>query len=125
MGLEEQERALARAGNKVFSVTGPLYEKNIGRLPNTTKKHLIPRGYWKVTYINQSPEKSSYAAFIMEKNTPRSADFCQYQVIVKEIEQRTGLIIWSGLPENIQQAITSKPGKLVEKMGCRIIQPRH
>lgn len=25
--LEDQERALARVGNKVFSVTGPLYEK--------------------------------------------------------------------------------------------------
>lgn len=123
--LEEQERALARAGNKVFSITGPLYEKNIGKLPNSDKKHLIPSGYWKVTYINDSPEKSSYAAFIMEQNTPLSGSFCQYQVTVKEIERRTGLIIWSGLPENIQQAIKSKPGKLVEKMGCSIIQPKY
>lgn len=102
-----------------------MYKKNIDRLPNTTKKHLISSGYWKVTYINQGPEKSSYVAFIMEQNTPRSVDFCQYQVTVKEIEQRTGLIIWSGLPENIQQAIKLKPGNLVEKMDCRIIQPRY
>lgn len=78
-----------------------------------------------MTYINDSPEKSSYAAFIMEQNTPLSGNFCQYQVTVKEIEQRTGLIIWSGLPENIQQAIKSKPGKLVERMGCSIIQPKY
>lgn len=119
--LEDQERALAKAGNKVFSVTGPLYEKNIGKLPNSDKNHFIPSGYWKVTYINESPEKSSYAAFIMEQNTSQSRSFCQYQVTVKEIEQRTGLIIWSRLPANIQLAIKSKPGKLVEKMGCSII----
>lgn len=123
--LEDQERALAKAGNKVFSVTGPLYEKNIGKLPNSDKNHFIPSGYWKVTYINESPEKSSYAAFIMEQNTSQSRSFCQYQVTVKEIEQRTGLIIWSRLPANIQLAIKSKPGKLVEKMGCSIIQPRY
>ncbi|WP_409014034.1 DNA/RNA non-specific endonuclease [Arsenophonus sp.] len=123
--LEDQERVLAKAGNKVFSVTGPLYEKNIGKLPNSDKNHFIPSGYWKVTYINESPEKSSYAAFIMEQNTSQSRSFCQYQVTVKEIEQRTGLIMWSRLPANIQLAIKSTPGKLVEKMGCSIIQLRY
>lgn len=61
----------------------------------------------------------------MQQNTSQSRSFCQYQVTVKEIEQKTGLIIWSRLPANIQLAIKSKPGKLVEKMGYSIIQPRY
>lgn len=42
--LEDQERALAKAGNKVFSVTGPLYEKILVSYLIATKIILSPVG---------------------------------------------------------------------------------
>ncbi len=38
---------------------------------------------------------------------------------VDEIEKRTGLIIWAGLPDDVQASLKSKPGVLPELMGCK------
>ncbi|AVJ17153.1 DNA/RNA non-specific endonuclease [Serratia rhizosphaerae] len=119
--LEEQERKLiARADvSSVYTVTGPLYEREIGKLPGTDKSHTIPSGYWKVIFINNSPEVNHYAAFIFDQNTPRDADFCQFRTTVSEVEKRSGLILWAGLPDTVQEKLKAKPGVLPELMGCQ------
>lgn len=81
-------------------MTGPLYERDMGKLPGTQKAHTIPSAYWKVIFINNSPAVNHYAAFLFDQNTPKGADFCQFRVTVDEIEKRTGLIIWAGLPDD-------------------------
>ncbi|MGO2367996.1 MAG: DNA/RNA non-specific endonuclease, partial [Serratia sp. (in: enterobacteria)] len=70
-------------------------------------------------FINNSPEVNHYAAFLFDQNTPKNADFCQYRVTVNEIEKRTGLIIWAGLPDDVQASLKAKPGVLPELMGCK------
>ncbi|SMB31099.1 Nuclease (fragment) [Serratia proteamaculans] len=119
--LEDQERKLIDRADisSVYTVTGPPYERNMGKLPGTQKAHTIPSTYWKVIFINNSPEVNHYAAFLFDQNTPKSADFCQYRVTVSEIEKRTGLIIWAGLPEDVQASLKAKPGVLPELMGCK------
>lgn len=119
--LEDQERKLiARTDiSSVYTVTGPLYERDMGKLPGTTKSHTIPSGYWKVIFINNSPAVNHYAAFIFDQNTPRGADFCQFRVTVDEVEKRTGLILWAGLPDDVQATLKQKPGVLPELMGCQ------
>lgn len=118
--LEDQERNLSKAPDvdAVHVATGPLYEKNIGSLPGTNKIHTIPSGYWKVIFTGSTPVNSLYAAFIMEQSTPRSASFCDYQVTVEEIEERSGLTLWSNLPQDVQADLKSKRGQLSQKIGC-------
>lgn len=118
--LEDQERSLSKAPevDAVYVTTGPLYEKNIGSLPGTNKIHTIPSGYWKVIFTGGTPMEGLYAAFIMEQSTPRSASFCDFQVTVEEIEERSGLTLWSNLPEDVQADLKSKRGQLAPKIGC-------
>ena len=118
--LEDQERNLSKAPDvdAVYVVTGPLYEKNIGSLPGTNKIHTIPSGYWKVIFTGCTPANGLYAAFIMEQSTPRSASFCDFQVTVEEIEERSGLTLWSNLPQDVQADLKSKRGQLPQKIGC-------
>ncbi|SDB35882.1 DNA/RNA non-specific endonuclease [Pseudomonas sp. NFACC13-1] len=118
--LEDQERSLSKAPDvdAVYVTTGPLYEKNIGSLPGTNKVHTIPSGYWKVIFTGSTPENGLYAAFIMEQSTPRSANFCDFQVTVDEIEERSGLTLWSALPQDVQTELKAKKGQLSQKIGC-------
>jgi endonuclease G len=120
--LEDQERKLIRRDDvtAVYSVTGTLYEKFIGKLPNAMKEHAIPSGYWKVIFINDSPAVNHYAAFVFQQEASNSADFCTYQTTVSEIEARTGLNIWSSLSTKIQTYIKSTPGLLPRLMGCTL-----
>jgi endonuclease G len=67
-----------------------------------------------------SPADGQYAAFVMEQNTPRKANFCNYQVTVAEIEERSGLTLWSNLPDDVQAALKSKRGNLPQKIGCNV-----
>ncbi|WP_447800874.1 DNA/RNA non-specific endonuclease [Pseudomonas kilonensis] len=118
--LEDQERSLSKTPDvdAVYVTTGPLYEKNIGSLPGTNKVHTIPSGYWKVIFTGGTPAGGLYAAFIMEQSTPRSASFCDFQVAVDEIEERSGLTLWNNLPEDAQADLKSKRGQLAPKIGC-------
>lgn len=118
--LEDQERSLSRAADvdAVYVATGPLYEKDMGSLPGTNKVHTIPSGYWKVIFTGSTPANGLYAAFVMDQGTPRSASFCDFQVTVADIEERSGLILWSGLPQDVQAELKIKPGRLAQKIGC-------
>lgn len=118
--LEDQERNLSKAPDvdAVYVATGPLYEKNIGSLPGTNKIHTIPSGYWKVIFTGNTPANGLYAAFIMEQSTPRSASFCDFQVTVGEIEERSGLTLWSNLSQDAQADLKTKRGQLSQKIGC-------
>lgn len=120
--LEDQERNLSKAPDidAVYVATGQLYERNIGSLPSTNKIHTIPSGYWKVIFTGSTPANGLYAAFIMDQSTPRAANFCDYQVTMNDIEERSGLTLWSDLPQDVQIALKSKRGKLPEKIGCAV-----
>ncbi|UQI28501.1 DNA/RNA non-specific endonuclease [Pseudomonas bijieensis] len=118
--LEDQERNLSKATDvdAVYVSTGPLYERNMDRLPGTNKVHTIPSGYWKVIFTGSTPANGLYAAFIMEQSTPRSANFCDFQVTVDEIEERSGLTLWSGLPLDVQTKLKAEKGQLPQRIGC-------
>jgi endonuclease G len=114
--LEDKERALSNS-KTVYTVTGPLFERNIATLPNAPAVQ-IPSGYWKVLFTGSSPADGQFAAFIMDQNTPRNANFCNFQVTVSQIEQKTGLNIWSALPANVASTIKAQKGSLGSDLGC-------
>ena len=119
--LEDQERNLSKdpAVDQVFVATGPLYEHFVGTLPGTNKVHTIPSGYWKIIFVGSTPENGLYASFVMNQDTPRNANFCAYQVTVAQIEERSGLTFWSHLPQSVQDALKSRQGQLLSRIGCQ------
>ena len=118
--LENRERRLRNDPDVegIHVITGPLYERDMGVLPAATKSHAIPSAYWKVIFIGSSPEQGLYASFVMDQDTPRSADFCAQQVTVDEIERRSGLTLWSSLPADVQARLKQQPGLLAQRLGC-------
>lgn len=121
--LEAKERELANRSDvtAVYSVTGPLFERHIATLPADPSVE-IPSAYWKIIFIGVSPDKGQYAAFLMDQTTPKSANFCDYQVTVDLIESKTHpkLTIWSSLPANVSALIKATKGTLANEMGCSV-----
>lgn len=119
--LEDQERNLSKEPgvDQVYVATGPLYEHFVGTLPGTNKVHTIPSGYWKIIFVGSSPENGVYASFVMNQETPKGANFCDYQVNVSQIEERSGLTFWSNLSQPVQASLKSKQGQLLARIGCK------
>lgn len=118
--LEVKERELSNRTTieHVYVLTGPLYERYIGTLPGTTKLHTIPSGYWKVIFTGSRPDDGMFASFLMDQDTPRTANFCDYQVTLEEVERRSGLIMWSGLGSQEKTALRTVKGRLPTLIGC-------
>lgn len=115
--LENAVRSLARTGQDVYVVSGPLYEWHFASLPGTTKPHTIPSGYFKmvITDNNGWVETSS---FIMEQNTPRGANYCNYEVTGFTVEHRSGLNIMPNLPGYKVGPVFGQTGGLRSELGC-------
>lgn len=115
--LENAVRVLARSGQDVYVVSGPLYEWHFGRLPATSKAHTIPSGYFKmiVTDNNGWVEASS---FIMDQNTARNANYCSYEVTGFTVEHRSGLNIMPNLPGFKVGPVFGQTGGLRSELGC-------
>lgn len=92
--LETAERDAAYALGEVYVLTGPLYGTEATpaeemTLPKANEPHDVPSAYWKVVMSGAG----SYAGFLFDQETPRSADYCalEYSRSVDEIELITGL----------------------------------
>ena len=117
--LESAERDLARQTGigAVFTVTGPLYERSMPMLPKADEPHQIPSGYWKIVAIQQD-DGIDVAAFIMDQDTARNANFCAHRATVDSVEQRSGLDFFSGLPNGLEEQIERGEGLLLHRLGC-------
>ena len=121
-GLEDAVRDLARnrgdAG--VYVMTGPLYERNTGVLPEADEAHVVPSGYWKIVAAADGGDGIRVAAFVFGQDTPRNASHCDADkaVSVGEVERRAGLDFFHALAREDQRRIESGPGDLYEELGC-------
>lgn len=90
--LETAERALALAPgiDGVYVQTGPLFERPMRPLPNADEGHVVPSGYWKIVAISDG-NAMKIAAFILDQEAPRNANFCERQSTIQEVEMQTGL----------------------------------
>lgn len=88
--LEAAVRDLLEAAetDTVYVMTGPLFERPIRSLPSAMRPHMIPSGYWKVIAVGAAGAVR-VSSFIMEQETPRSANFCDYKVELEEVERRS------------------------------------
>lgn len=94
VALETAVRRLAARLESVpvYVVTGPLFERTMPALPNADEDHLVPSGYWKLI-ARRDGDRIRAAAFVMDQDTKRSADFCApaFQSPIALLEARTGL----------------------------------
>jgi endonuclease G, mitochondrial len=119
--LEEAIRRLARSieTNAVHVITGPLYEKDMPGLPNADEPHVIPSGYWKVIAFSGG-KRLGAIAFVMNQNTPRSADFCGLgrRIDIPGLERRTGLRLFPELDARELVALKLGARSLARRLGC-------
>ncbi len=114
--LEAAARDLAETGVAVYVMTGPLFERDIGRLPANDAVRL-PSGYWKILAV-KTGEKIEAAGFIMDQDLPRNAKVCDQLKTIDEIEQRSGLDFYHELPDPEETALEAGASSLAVKLGC-------
>ena len=115
--LETAVRDLARTGQDVYVVTGPLYENYFATLPGADESHTIPSGYFKVVITDNSGWVDA-SAFILSQTVSRSANFCNYEVSIDDVELRSGLNIMPDLPSYKESAVEGQTGGLSSSLGC-------
>lgn len=116
--LEDDVRDLARDVGVVHVMTGTLYEREMQPLPNASEPHEVPSGYWKVLLVDTTagtPGGEEIAAFIMDQDLPRDAEYCATAVTIQTIEIRAGLDLFPDLEFN---ALETTPGGLFSQLGC-------
>ena len=102
--LEEKVRNIVRKGNTVNVMTGPLYEREMKKLPKSDEQHDVPSGYWKIICMEASGS-ISIAGFIFDQDTPRSDAILGHLATVDEIEQRSGLDFLWLLEDQLEDAL--------------------
>jgi endonuclease G len=71
----------------VYVYTGPLFERLMKPLPNGPQYQRVPSGYWKIIALPDG----HVSAFIMDQNTPRNANYCDFRVPLIDVELRSRL----------------------------------
>jgi endonuclease G len=115
--LESGERSVAKSPTTVYSLTGPLYETQMPKLPHTNKDHEIPSGYWKIVAIVKDGHVQT-AAFIMLQTAPRTEDFCNDEVTIRTVENRAHLKFFPKMNAAEREELETKPGKLSPVLKC-------
>lgn len=111
--LEEKVRELA-ARRPVYVITGPLFERQMFRLPNANEDHRIPSGYWKILAVeNYGSQPLAVMGFIFDQDTSSRAKIAEHVVSIDEIEKRTGLDFFWELPDKQEEAIESRSSILI------------
>lgn len=101
--LEKQVREWVIIEEKLHVVSGPLFEKNKGKIgPNQVT---IPGYYYKVIYDPTGNQKM--IGFIMP-NKKLIEDLSQYRFTIDEIEDRTGIDFFHSLPDSLEDILESK-----------------
>ena len=116
--LESRVRSLAKStGREVYVATGPLYERDMSPMPQASRPHVVPSGYWKVVAIANG-SSAKVAAFSFDQETPRSDDICDHLSTVDDIERRGSLNLFSAMSDADEDALEGAPGALEGELGC-------
>ncbi|MCU0286289.1 MAG: DNA/RNA non-specific endonuclease [Acidobacteria bacterium] len=95
MHMEEMVRDIVLTNKVVYVMTGPMYEKEMPRLPHVKEEHRIPSGYWQIIILEGKGKSFESAAFIFSQDTPRNEKVLPHLTTIRTIEARTGLnFLW-------------------------------
>jgi endonuclease G len=118
--IEDLERSLVREYGTVHVMTGPLYTREMAKLPGTDKVHCVPSGYWKIILISRpgGPGNTLHCAFMFDQDTPGAAKIADHICSIDDIEAATGLdFLWS-LEDDCEDAIEAKKCPFLATGAC-------
>ncbi|MGK7392742.1 MAG: DNA/RNA non-specific endonuclease [Candidatus Cyclobacteriaceae bacterium M2_1C_046] len=93
--LEGKVRDMVDKLEVVYVITGPLYEREMTKMPGADEDHKVPSGYWKIILYQNQHEYIEPLAFIFDQETPRNADLSNHLFTIDEVENRSGLdFLW-------------------------------
>ena len=95
--------------NVLFVVTGPVFDSHIETRLNDFVA--VPDAYFKVVY---DPAKQEVLAFLLpnDESARSHADLTKFLVTVDEVEQSTGLDLFTSLPEQLQTTLEATKGEI-------------
>ena len=109
--LEDKVRKFVNKGNTVYVLTGTLYKSPMPKLPNTTKEHIIPSGYWKIILFEDKNKQIHTASFKFSQFEKRKASLPQFITTIDEIEEQSNFDFFSELDDKQEKEIESKDNK--------------
>ena len=94
--VEAKVRGLVDKYGHVWGMSGPLYEKDMEPLPQATKPHKVPSGFWMIVVASKKenpagPKDLQVAAFIMDQDTARNFNPKESLKSVDEVQNRSKL----------------------------------
>ena len=104
----ERDLVLRRADHArpaVWVMVGTLYERPMPPLPGADEPHVVPSGFWRIVAVEDRPGRVVAAAFLFDQDTPRGAGVLDALVSIDEVEQRSGLGLFSLLPDDDEAAL--------------------
>jgi endonuclease G len=111
--LESYSRTLARKGNQLYIVAGGYGSaKTIGKANKVT----VPTNCWKIILVlpeGRDVSQADKSARVIAVDMPNTSGIAQdpwtkYTTTVRDIEQKTGYHFFTGLPQDVQDALKSK-----------------
>jgi endonuclease G len=110
--LERAERKLIQHQfvDAVYSITGPLYERKMPKLPYAHLDHRVPSGYWKIVSVRKRGVIEA-ATFAMDQNSLGPKDFCSDRISLNQLEKRSHLIFFPEMTTEEKSKINQATGE--------------
>jgi len=105
--LEQKVRNFVQAGNTLYVMTGPCYDKTMPSLPKADEPHTIPSGYWKII-VFPGGNNITCASFLFDQETTRNSEITDHLCTINDIELKTGLDFLRELPDIREEEIENK-----------------
>lgn len=102
--LEDAEREAVSFRRNLYVITGPLYLKEMIKMPHADEPHVVPSAYFKAIY----KKDGSAAFFIMEQSVNRNDNYCAKAVSLETLKAHLRF----SLP------ILKQSNELVKQLGC-------
>ncbi len=103
--LEELSRDWARANDKLYVVTGPIFKDDLGQIGRKNKV-TVPGYYYKILVDLEGPEKKAIG-FVMP-NATSNQPVTAYVKTIDEIEEMTGIDFFPELDDDLENELESK-----------------
>lgn len=115
--LEQEERKLVlQESTALFVITGPLYEREMEKLPGADEEHEVPSGYFKVLVHSRDGSLQSGALVVEQSDGDDS--FCAHEVTIDEVERRAGMNLFHLLADELEEDFEGRKGTLFARFGC-------
>lgn len=102
--LEDAERDAVSFRNSLFVLTGPLFERQMPKMPGADEPHIVPSAYYKIVY----DKAGNAAAFYMEQSTQRQTNFCTKTIQLDALQSKLKYTLPALKPNSV----------VLKRLGC-------